>query len=131
MRHRKIGRKFNKSRSHVKAMLNNIACALIHRETIKTTIAKAKELRRVVEPLITRSKVDSIANRRLIFSKIRNNDLVAKLFDDLGPYFLTRLGGYTRILKCGFRKGDNAPMAYIQFVSRSNKKSNSLIKKLR
>ncbi|XBC39155.1 MAG: 50S ribosomal protein L17 [Buchnera aphidicola (Nurudea shiraii)] len=119
MRHRKIGRKFNRNRVHVKAMLNNMICSLLNYEIIKTTVSKAKELRRVVEPLITRSKKDSIFNRRFVFSKIRNNSIVTKLFNDLGPCFLKRPGGYTRVLKCGYRSGDKAPMAYIQLVNRS------------
>lgn len=130
MRHRKVGRRFNKSTAHVKAMLNNMICSLFRCEIIKTTVSKAKELRRIAEPLITRSKVDSIPNRRFIFSKIRNNEIVFKLFKDLGPHFLDRLGGYTRILKCGFRSGDKAPMAYIQLVDRlKNKKIDIAAKK--
>ncbi|ANF17201.1 50S ribosomal protein L17 [Buchnera aphidicola (Schlechtendalia chinensis)] len=131
MRHRKIGRKFNRNRSHVKAMLNNMACALLNYEVIKTTVIKAKELRRIVEPLITRSKISSIANRRLIFSKIRNNNIVFKLFNDLGPHFLNRLGGYTRILKCGYRCGDKAPMAYIQLIDRLKDKNRDMSKKIK
>ncbi|XBC38102.1 MAG: 50S ribosomal protein L17 [Buchnera aphidicola (Floraphis choui)] len=121
MRHKKIGRRFNRNSVHVKSMLNNMACALLNYEIIKTTLAKAKELRRIVEPLITRSKVNSISNRRLVFSKIRNSDIVSKLFSDIGPCFLNRLGGYTRVLKCGYRFGDKAPMAYIQLVNRLKK----------
>lgn len=129
MRHRKIGRKFNRSSTHVRSMLNNMACALLNHEMIKTTVSKAKELRRIVEPLITRSKIDSIANRRLVFSKIRDNNVVTKLFVDLGPHFLNRLGGYTRVLKCGYRVGDKAPMAYIQLINRS--KNLELSKKIK
>ena len=123
MRHRKIGRRFNRSNSHVKAMLNNMACSLLQYEIIKTTVSKAKELRRIVEPLITVSKIDSVARRRLIFSRVRNNEVVAKLFQNLGPIFSNRCGGYTRILKCGFRAGDKAPMAYIELVDRVKKKT--------
>lgn len=118
MRHRKVGRKFNRTSVHVKAMLNNIACALLNYENIKTTVSKAKEVRRIIEPLITRSKIDSVANRRLVFSQVRDKKIVAKLFNDLGPHFVDRLGGYVRILKCGFRSGDKAPMAYIQLIDR-------------
>ncbi|XBC44282.1 MAG: 50S ribosomal protein L17 [Buchnera aphidicola (Schlechtendalia peitan)] len=130
MRHRKIGRKFNRNSSHVKAMLKNMACSLLNYEIIKTTLSKAKELRRVVEPLITRSKINSISNRRLVFSKIRNNYIVSKLFNDLGPYFLNRLGGYTRILKCGYRFGDKSPMAYIQLIDRRKNNNKDLSKKI-
>lgn len=118
MRHRKSGRQLNRNSSHRQAMFRNMASALIEHEIIKTTLPKAKELRRVVEPLITLSKVDSVANRRLAFARTRNVETVAKLFNDLGPRFVNRAGGYTRILKCGFRAGDNAPMAYIELVER-------------
>ncbi|ABF14094.1 50S ribosomal protein L17 [Candidatus Palibaumannia cicadellinicola] len=118
MRHRKCGRKLNRNSSHLHAMLRNMAASLIINEVIKTTLPKAKELPRVVEPLITLAKHDNIANRRLVFAKIRSNEIVSKLFRELGPRFLNRTGGYTRILKCGFRAGDNAPMAYIEFVDR-------------
>ncbi|WP_422667385.1 50S ribosomal protein L17 [Buchnera aphidicola] len=118
MRHRKSGRHLNRKRNHLKAMLNNMAVSLFTHEIIKTTLAKAKELRRVAEPMITLSKIDSVANRRLIFSKIRNNEIVTKLFKYVGPIYFSRLGGYTRILKCGFRSGDKAPMAYIELVDR-------------
>ncbi|PLK59020.1 50S ribosomal protein L17 [Candidatus Palibaumannia cicadellinicola] len=118
MRHRKIGRKLNRNRSHFKAMFRNMAKSLIINEIIQTTLPKAKELPRVVEPLITLAKIDSIANRRLAFARIRSNQIVAKLFNELGPRFVNRAGGYTRILKCGFRTGDNAPMAYIELVDR-------------
>ncbi|XBC39660.1 MAG: 50S ribosomal protein L17 [Buchnera aphidicola (Chaetogeoica yunlongensis)] len=129
MRHRKIGRRFNRSNSHLKSMLKNIVCSLFRYEMIKTTLSKAKELRRIAEPLITCSKKDSLSNRRLIFSKVRDNEIVFKLFRDLGPHFLNRCGGYTRILKCGFRSGDNAPMAYVQLVDRfKNKKTKNLLK---
>ena len=119
MRHRKSGRQLNRNSSHRQAMFRNLATALIGHEIIKTTLPKAKELRRVVEPLITLAKVESVANRRLAFARTRNIETVAKLFNELGPRFAQRAGGYTRILKCGFRAGDNAPMAYIEFVERS------------
>lgn len=118
MRHRKSGRQLNRNSSHRQAMFRNMASALIEHEIIKTTLPKAKELRRVVEPLITLAKVDSVANRRLAFARTRNVETVAKLFNDVGPRFANRAGGYTRILKCGFRAGDNAPMAYIELVER-------------
>ncbi|WP_301098791.1 50S ribosomal protein L17 [Otariodibacter sp.] len=119
MRHRKSGRQLNRNSSHRQAMFRNMASSLVNHEIIKTTLPKAKELRRVVEPLITLAKVDSVANRRLAFARTRNVDTVAKLFNELGPRFSQRTGGYTRILKCGFRSGDNAPMAYIELVERS------------
>ena len=115
MRHRKSGRQLNRNSSHRQAMFRNLASALVSHEIIKTTLPKAKELRRVVEPLITLAKEDSVANRRLAFARTRN---IAKLFNELGPRFAQRAGGYTRILKCGFRAGDNAPMAYIELVDR-------------
>lgn len=118
MRHRKSGRQLNRNSSHRQAMFRNMASFLIGHEIIKTTLPKAKELRRVVEPLITLAKVDSVANRRLAFARTRNTETVAKLFNELGPRFAQRAGGYTRILKCGFRAGDNAPMAYIELVDR-------------
>lgn len=118
MRHRKSGRQLNRNSSHRQAMFRNMASALISHEIIKTTLPKAKELRRVVEPLITLAKVDSVANRRLAFARTRNVETVAKLFNEVGPRFVNRAGGYTRILKCGFRAGDNAPMAYIELVER-------------
>ena len=118
MRHRKSGRQLNRNSSHRQAMFRNMASSLIGHEIIKTTLPKAKELRRVVEPLITLAKVDSVANRRLAFARTRNTETVAKLFNELGPRFAQRAGGYTRILKCGFRAGDNAPMAYIKLVDR-------------
>ena len=118
MRHRKSGRQLNRNSSHRQAMFRNMASSLIGHEIIKTTLPKAKELRRVVEPLITLAKVDSVANRRLAFARTRNTETVAKLFNELGPRFTQRAGGYTRILKCGFRAGDNAPMAYIELVDR-------------
>ena len=118
MRHRKSGRQLNRNSSHRQAMFRNMASSLIGHEIIKTTLPKAKELRRVVEPLITLAKVDSVANRRLAFARTRNTETVAKLFNELGPRFAQRAGGYTRILKCGFRAGDNAPMAYIELADR-------------
>ena len=118
MRHRKSGRQLNRNSSHRQSMFRNMASSLIGHEIIKTTLPKAKELRRVVEPLITLAKVDTVANRRLAFARTRNIETVAKLFNELGPRFAQRAGGYTRILKCGFRAGDNAPMAYIELVDR-------------
>ncbi|SDX30878.1 50S ribosomal protein L17 [Marinobacter mobilis] len=118
MRHRKSGRKFNRTSAHRKAMFRNMAASLVEHELIKTTLPKAKELRRVAEPLITLSKNDSVANRRLAFSRLRNDAAVAKLFEELGPRYSERPGGYLRILKCGFRAGDNAPMAFVELVGR-------------
>ena len=118
MRHRKSGRQLNRNSSHRQAMFRNLASALVSHEIIKTTLPKAKELRRVVEPLITLAKEDSVANRRLAFARTRNIETVAKLFNELGPLVCYSAGGYTRILKCGFRAGDNAPMAYIELVDR-------------
>ena len=118
MRHRMSGRQLNRNASHRSAMFRNMASSLVRHEIIKTTLPKAKELRRVVEPLITLAKSDSVANRRLAFARTRDRDVVGKLFAELGPRFQGRPGGYTRILKCGFRAGDNAPMAYIELVGR-------------
>jgi len=118
MRHRQSGRQLNRNSSHRKAMFRNMASSLFEHEVIKTTLPKAKELRRVIEPLITRAKSDSIANRRLVFDRIRNRDMVTKLFTELGPRYESRPGGYMRILKCGFRTGDNAPMAIVELVDR-------------
>lgn len=118
MRHTMSGRAFGRSPSHRKATMQSIAVALIKHEMIKTTVPKAKELRRFAEPLITRAKADSVHNRRIVFSRLRDRDAVQKLFNDLGPRFNARPGGYTRILRCGFRPGDNAPMAYIELVDR-------------
>ncbi|QCI23454.1 50S ribosomal protein L17 [Buchnera aphidicola] len=129
MRHKKIGRKFNRNSAHLRSMLNNMVCSLLSYELIKTTVSKAKELRRVIDPLITRSKIDSVSNRRLVFSKIRNISMVSKLFNDLGPHFFNRPGGYTRILKCGYRCGDQAPMAYIQLIDRLKNKNRNQSKK--
>ncbi len=118
MRHRQSGRQLNRNSSHRKAMFRNMASSLFEHEVIKTTLPKAKELRRVIEPLITRAKSDSVANRRLVFDRIRNRDMVTKLFTELGPRYESRPGGYVRILKCGFRTGDNAPMAIVELVDR-------------
>lgn len=119
MRHRKSGRKFNRTSTHRKAMFANMAISLIKHEVIKTTLPKAKDLRGVLEPLITLAKNnDSVAGRRKAFSRLRDKASVAKLFKDLGPRNSQRPGGYLRILKCGFREGDSAPMAYIEFVER-------------
>lgn len=122
MRHRKSGRQLGRNSSHRKAMFVNMAASLVEHEFIKTTLPKAKELRRVVEPLVTLAKVDSVANRRLAFSRLGNNqsasEVVNKLFTEIGPRYKERNGGYTRILKCGFRAGDNAPMSFIEFVDR-------------
>ena len=118
MRHRKSGRHLNRTRSHYRAMFRNLSASLVKHELIKTTLPKAKELRRVIEPLITRAKVDSVANRRLAFARIRDQACVAKLFSELGPRYRTRPGGYLRIMKCGVRAGDKAPMAYVELVDR-------------
>lgn len=118
MRHRKSGRKFNRTGSHRKAMFRNMAVSLFEHEAIKTTVAKAKELRRVAEPLITLSKEDSVANRRLAFSRTRSKSAVGKLFSEIGPRYQDRPGGYVRVMKCGFRAGDKAPMAIIELVDR-------------
>ena len=118
MRHRKSGRQLNRNASHRHAMFRNMAVSLIEHEVIKTTVPKAKELRRIAEPLITLSKEDSVANRRLAFSRTRDKSAVGKLFTELGPRYQERPGGYTRILKCGYRAGDAAPMAYIELVDR-------------
>ena len=118
MRHRKSGRKFNRNSSHRKAMFKNMVNSLVEHELIKTTLPKAKELRGHIEPLITLAKNDSVANRRLAFARTRSDAAVGKLFTDLGPRYQNRPGGYVRILKCGFRAGDNAPMAYVELVDR-------------
>lgn len=118
MRHRHSGRQLNRNSSHRRAMFRNMAVSLVEHEVIKTTLPKAKELRRVAEPLITLAKSDSVANRRLAFDRLRSKQAVGKLFSDLGPRFQERPGGYTRILKCGYRAGDKAPMAYIELVGR-------------
>ncbi len=116
MRHMKSGRALGRTSSHRQAMYRNMAASLFEHEQIRTTLPKAKELRRVAEPLITLSKVPTLANKRLAFARLRNRAAVTKLFDELGPRFKDRNGGYTRILKCGFRTGDNAPMAFVQLV---------------
>jgi large subunit ribosomal protein L17 len=118
MRHRKAGRKLNRNSSHRDAMFRNMAASLFQHETIRTTVSKAKELRRVAEPLITLAKDDSVAHRRLAFDRIRDRDTVGKLFNELGPRYKARPGGYMRILKCGFRAGDSAPMAIVELVDR-------------
>lgn len=118
MRHRKSGRKFSRTSAHRKAMFKNMAVSLFEHELIKTTLPKAKELRRYAEPLITLAKEDSVANRRLAFARTRSKETVGKLFNELGPRYATRPGGYVRIMKCGFRAGDNAPMAYVELVDR-------------
>lgn len=118
MRHRKSGRQLNRNSSHRQAMYRNMAVSLFEHEVIKTTLPKAKELRRFAEPLITLAKQDSVANRRLAFTRTRSRDAVGKLFGELGPRYQDRPGGYTRILKCGYRPGDAAPMAYIELVGR-------------
>ncbi|MBU1189610.1 MAG: 50S ribosomal protein L17 [Gammaproteobacteria bacterium] len=118
MRHQKSGRKLNRNSSHRKAMFRNMSASLIKHEVIKTTLPKAKELRRVAEPLITMAKTDGVANRRLAFSRLRDKEAVGKLFVELGPRYATRPGGYLRILKCGHRAGDNAPMALVELVDR-------------
>ncbi|EMR12525.1 50S ribosomal protein L17 [Methylophaga lonarensis MPL] len=119
MRHRNSGRKLNRNSSHRKAMFKNMAASLMQHEIIRTTLPKAKELRGVVEPLITLAKKDSVANRRLAFARIGDRDTVTKLFNEIGPRSANRPGGYVRILKCGFRAGDKAPMAIVELVDRS------------
>lgn len=118
MRHRLSNRKLNRTSSHRLAMLRNMANSLLRHEVIKTTLPKAKELRRVAEPLITLGKTATVANRRLAFNRLRDRDIVVKLFDELGPRYATRNGGYLRILKCGYRLGDNAPMAIVELLDR-------------
>ena len=126
MRHRKSGRQLNRNSSHRQAMFRNMAASLIESEVIKTTLPKAKELRRVAEPLITLAKEDSVANRRLAFSRTRSKVAVGKLFGELGPRYQGRPGGYTRILKCGHRAGDAAPMAFVELVDRPIVDANEL-----
>jgi len=118
MRHQKSGRKLNRNSSHRKAMFRNMASSLFAHEIIKTTIPKAKELRRVAEPLITLAKEDSVAHRRQAFDRLRDREVVTKLFNELGPRYADRPGGYLRIMKCGYRAGDKAPMAYVELVDR-------------
>jgi large subunit ribosomal protein L17 len=125
MRHRHGLRKLNRTSSHRLAMLRNMTCSLLKHEIIKTTLPKAKELRRVVEPMITLGKAPSLANRRLAFDRLRDRDMVVKLFDELGPRYAARNGGYLRILKFGFRKGDNAPMALVELVDRPDVESDA------
>lgn len=117
MRHMKSGRKLGRTSSHRKAMFRNMSCSLIEHQLIKTTVPKAKEIRRVIEPLITLAKKDSVANRRLAFAKLNNKQAVKTLFEELGPRFADRPGGYLRIVKCGFRQGDSAPMAIVQLLN--------------
>ena len=119
MRHKQSGRKLNRNSSHRKAMYRNMAISLVHHEMIKTTVPKAKELRRVAEPLITMAKNDSVSRRRIAYSRLRDRDAVTKLFNELGPRYKTRPGGYLRIIKCGYRPGDNAPMAYVELIDRA------------
>ncbi len=118
MRHRKSGRKLNRNSSHRKAMFQNMAVSLLRHEAIKTTLPKAKELRRVAEPMITMAKTDSVHRRRLAFNRLRDREIVGKLFNELGPRYQDRPGGYLRILKTGYRPGDSAPMAYVELVDR-------------
>ncbi|MFN2288866.1 MAG: 50S ribosomal protein L17 [Chromatocurvus sp.] len=123
MRHRHTGRQLNRNSSHRKAMFRNMTSSLVEHELIKTTLPKAKELRGYAEPLITLAKQDSVANRRLAFDRLRNKEIVGKLFSELGPRYQTRPGGYIRILKCGYRTGDKAPMAYVELVDRPRHES--------
>ena len=118
MRHKVAGRRLGRTTSHRKATMQNMAVSLIQHELIRTTVPKAKELRRVAEPLITRAKEDSVANRRIAFNRLRDREAVQKLFTELGPRYNKRPGGYLRILRCGFRPGDSAPMAYVELVDR-------------
>lgn len=118
MRHRKSGRQLNRNSSHRKAMFSNMATSLFDKELIRTTLPKAKQLRSIAEPLLTLSKTDSVANRRMAFAKLRDRSVVTKLFNELGPRYQGRPGGYLRIMKCGFRSGDKAPMAYVELVDR-------------
>lgn len=125
MRHRKSGRAFSRTKSHRKALFSNLCKSLIDHELIKTTLPKAKELRRILEPLITVSKKDSVAARRYIFDRLRSREAVTKLFETLGPRYEKRPGGYLRVLKCGFRAGDNAPLAIVELVDRPSKEENT------
>jgi large subunit ribosomal protein L17 len=118
MRHRHSGRQLNRNSSHRKAMFRNMTASLVKHELIKTTLPKAKELRSYAEPIITLAKEDSVANRRLAFNRLRDKEVVGKLFSEIGPRYESRPGGYLRILKCGYRAGDNAPMAYVELVDR-------------
>src|SRR5205085_1948563 len=119
MRHRKTGRYLGRNSSHRKAMFKNMMVSLLKHELIKTTLAKAKELRTYMEPVITMAKADSVHHRRIVFSRLRDRDMVQKLFNDIAPHFATRPGGYLRVLKCGNRKGDAAPMAFVELVGRN------------
>ncbi len=119
MRHRKSGRYFNRTSAHRKAMFKNMVVSLLKHEVIKTTVPKAKELRSYAEPIITLAKIDSVHNRRLAFARLRDRDMVTKLFTEIGPFFSKRPGGYLRVLKCGFRAGDAAPMAIVELVDRA------------
>jgi len=125
MRHMKSGRKLNRNSAHRKAMFQNMSNSLFQNEIIKTTLPRAKELRRVAEPLITLAKEDSVAHRRLAFDRLRDRNAVTKLFNELGPRYSSRPGGYLRILKCGYRAGDSAPMAYVELVDRPRDEDNS------
>ena len=118
MRHRKSGRQLNRNSAHRQAMFRNMTCSLLRHELIKTTLPKAKELRRVAEPIITMGKNDTVAKRRLAFDRLRDDEVVGKLFNELGPRYTTRGGGYLRILKCGYRSGDKAPMAFVELLDR-------------
>ena len=123
MRHNKAGTSLGRFSAHRKALMQNLAVALFEHEVIRTTLPKAKELRKVAEPLITRAKSDSVANRRIAFNRLRDRDAVTKLFNELGPRYSQRPGGYVRIMRCGFRPGDKAPMAYIELVDRKTEDS--------
>jgi len=127
MRHRRSGRQLSRNSSHRKALLQSLSVSILRYETVRTTLAKAKEARRVVEPLLTRAKIDSVANRRIAFARLRDKEIVGKLFDDLGPRVKERNGGYLRILKCGFRKGDKAPMAIVQLVDQVDEEGKSTV----
>ena len=127
MRHKNSGRNLSRTSSHRKLMLFNMAKSIIKHELIKTSLPKAKELRRVIEPLITLAKIDSVSNRRLAFAKLRDKELVAKLFNNLGQRFKVRPGGYLRILKYGYRKGDSAPMAIVELLDRNNNLDEKII----
>ena len=127
MRHGNSNRKLNRTSSHRKAMFRNMVVSLLNHEIIKTTLPKAKELRKYAEPLITLAKTPTLANRRLAFSRLRDRDTVGKLFENLGPRYITRNGGYLRVLKCGFRHGDNAPMALVELVDRSDTTTEAVV----
>lgn len=126
MRHRNVGRQLSRNSSHRNAMLRNMAASLVRHEIIKTTVPKAKELRRVAEPLITLAKTDSVAKRRQAFDRLRDREAVGKLFNELGPRYQSRPGGYLRILKCGYRAGDAAPMAYVELVDRPDSEGDEM-----